>query len=181
MREEENQAKIKRINSRAGLLKLWSQIEAGNASGWESGKAFEYLILRAFEMEGAKIQYPFSVLKNGQIIEQIDGVVYSDGLSVLCECKDETKAINIEPIAKLRNQLLRRPSGVIGVVFSRSGFTEPAITLAEYSPPQTLLLWEGKELDFALKQKFMRKGLLTKYQYVVKQTVPNYNLLNVEI
>ncbi len=69
----------------------------------------------------------------------------------------------------------------MGVVFSRSGFTEPAITLAEYSSPQTVLLWEGKELDFALKQTFMRKGLLIKYQYAVEQTVPNYNLLNLKI
>ncbi len=181
MTDDENKAKIQRISSRSGLLKLWSQIDSGNVPNWDSGKAFEYLILRAFELEGAKVQYPFSVVKNSQSIEQIDGVIYSDGLSVLCECKNETKAVNIEPLAKLRNQLLRRPSGVIGTVFSRSGFTEPAITLAEYSSPQTVLLWEGRELDFALKQTFMRKGLLIKYQYAVEQTVPNYNLLDLQL
>ncbi len=77
MTEDESKAKIQRIKSRAGLLKLWSQIDSGNVPNWDSSKAFECLVLRAFELEGAKVQYPFSVVKNSQSIEQIDGVVYS--------------------------------------------------------------------------------------------------------
>jgi hypothetical protein len=53
-------------------------------------------------------------------VEQIDGVVYSDELACLVECKDEAGKVNFEPIAKLRNQLLRRPGAAIGMVFSRS-------------------------------------------------------------
>ena len=38
-------------------------------------------------------------------VEQIDGIVYAEGLACLVESKDQIKAVNFEPIAKLRNQL----------------------------------------------------------------------------
>jgi hypothetical protein len=38
------------------ILDLWKGIESGNTPGWESGKALEYLILRAFQLEGAEVQ-----------------------------------------------------------------------------------------------------------------------------
>lgn len=140
------------------------------------GKALEYSILRAFEIEGATVRWPYSVKMDGDEIEQIDGVVYSDGLSCLIECKDQNSNVNVEPIAKLRNQLLRRPSGVIGVVFSRTGFTEPAQTLARFTAPQTILLWSGDEFEFALTKKYMRKGLLAKFRNCIEHGLPDYNL-----
>ncbi|MCC5621225.1 aminotransferase class I/II-fold pyridoxal phosphate-dependent enzyme, partial [Nostoc sp. CHAB 5715] len=48
-------------------------------------------------------------LASKEVLEQIDGVVYSEGLAYIIECKDECEAVDILPIAKLRNQLLRRP------------------------------------------------------------------------
>jgi hypothetical protein len=61
----------------------------------------------------------------------------------LIECKDTFKEVNIEAIAKLRNQLLRRPAATIVSVFSRSGFTEAKVTLTGFVAPQTILLWRG--------------------------------------
>lgn len=157
----------RRIISQFGendLQELWHQIEAGQTEAkWKSGKAFEYLILRAFELEGADVRWPFSVDMQGSVVEQIDGIIYSDGLSVIVESKDLTDRVNVEPIAKLRNQLLRRPSGSIGVIFSKSGFTEPARMLAQYLAPQTILLWGGEEVAYALENRYMRQGLLAKY------------------
>lgn len=136
--EDINRRRISQLGD-SGLLDLWNRIKERQteAVNWEPGKAFEYLILRAFELEGAEVRWPFSVDMEGSIVEQIDGVIYSDGLSVIVESKDLTdpNRVNIEPIAKLRNQLLRRPSGSIGVIFSKSGFTEPAIMLARYLSP----------------------------------------------
>ena len=43
------------------LLELWSQIQARDTPNWEPGRALEYLIIRAFEIEGATVTYPFSV------------------------------------------------------------------------------------------------------------------------
>lgn len=166
---------IEKYNSET-IIDLWNSIKSGTTPGWASGKAFEYLVLRAFQLEGADVRWPYSVKMDGDEIEQIDGVVYTDGLACLIECKDQSTSSNIEPIAKLRNQLLRRPGTVIGVVFSRQGFTDPAATLARFTAPQTILLWTGEEVEFALRRGYMRSGLLSKYRVCIERGLPDYNI-----
>ncbi len=112
------------------VIALWQTIVARETPDWEAGKALEYVIMRAFQLDGAEVIYPYRVLMAGEETEQIDGLVYADGLSCLIECKDLTSKVNIEPIAKMRHQLLRRPSSPIGAVFSRSGYNETALILA---------------------------------------------------
>jgi hypothetical protein len=158
------------------LLCLWREIEARSTPGWETGKAFEHLILRAFQLEGAEIRWPYSVKMDGDEIEQIDGVIYTDGLACLVECKDQDARVNIEPIAKLRYQLLRRPGTTIGAVFSYGGFTEPAVTLARFTIPQTILLWNGEEVSFAIQARYMRRGLVAKYRICIEHGLPDYNI-----
>lgn len=158
------------------LADLWKAITVGRTPGWQAGKAFEYLVIRAFQLDGADVRYPFSVRLDGDEIEQIDGVVYVEGLACLIECKDKNTIVNIEPIAKLRNQLLRRPGAVIGSVFSRQGFTDPALTLARFTAPQTILLWTGKEVEFALKKKYICRALLAKYRSCIEKGLPDYNI-----
>lgn len=34
------------------LRKFWSQIKDGNTPGWANGKALEYLLVRAFDLDG---------------------------------------------------------------------------------------------------------------------------------
>ncbi|WP_292774942.1 hypothetical protein [Nostoc sp. NMS9] len=106
----------------------------------------------------------------------MDGVIYSDGLACIIECKDSNESLNIEAIAKLRNQLLRRPTTSIGSVFSRSGFTVGAITLARYISPQTILLWGGKEIKYSLYNKYIRRSLIKKYRYCVEYGLPDYDI-----
>jgi hypothetical protein len=175
------------------LLALWKAIQADSTPGWEPGKAFEYLVLRAFQLEGAYIRWPYQVTvgdlvpqtETREIVEQIDGFIHTpDGLACLVECKDKGKdkkgmsiRVNIEPIAKLRNQLLRRPSAVIGIVFSRSGFTNPASLLARFTAPQIILLWTGDEVDIALQNHWFCKGLLAKYRTCVALGLPDYHIL----
>jgi restriction endonuclease len=168
---------IKRIQKLdwAGLRSLWLRIVSGSAPGWRPGKALEHLVLRAFQLDGAIVTWPYGVQMSGAEIEQIDGAIYCGGLSCLLECKDSKNSTNIEPIAKLRNQLLRRPAGVIGIVVSRGGFTEPAETLAQFLSPQTVLLYGGEELDFLLAQEKMVAPLLTKYRYCVERGLRNFN------
>lgn len=172
---------IVRYATHADLLTLWQAIEEKRAPEWPSGKALEYLVLRAFELEGAEVRWPFSVHVADEEVEQIDGVVYTDGLAGLLECKDEVKPVNIEPIAKLRNQLLRRPSSTIGIIFASQGFTEPARILAGFVAPQTILLWSGVELSYALQHRFMRRGLLTKYHQCIERALPDYNISEEDI
>lgn len=159
-----------------GLIDLWEAIEAENTPEWGSGKALEYLVLRAFQLNGAEVRWPYSVRMDGQEVEQIDGVIYTQGIACLIECKDKSTRVNIEPIAKLRNQLLRRPGAVIGSVFSRKGFTDPAMTLARFSAPQTILLWTGEEVHYVLEKKCICRGLITKYRVCVELGLPDYNI-----
>jgi hypothetical protein len=167
--------RIRRYKNHRDLLRLWKTMSSNTVSPvWGSGKAMEHLVLRAFELEKASVQYPFEVKKDGMVVEQIDGVIYTNGLNCLIECKDTKYPEKIEVVAKLRSQLQRRPQQVIGVVFSRSGFTDPAILLAEYASPQNVLLWGGDEIEFALKNRYFCKGLLAKYRNAVEHTMPLY-------
>jgi hypothetical protein len=107
-----------------GLRTLWDNIENRSTPGWDAGRAFEYLVLRAFQLDGAEVKWPYSVTLFDEVVEQIDGAVHCVGLSCLVESKDfADKTVDITPIAKLRNQLLRRPAGTVGLIFSRTGFT----------------------------------------------------------
>lgn len=172
------------------LLEMWQAIKDGTVPAkypdWPSGKVFEYLILRAFQLEDAKVTYPYTVQvsdmtpysssNENQVIEQIDGVIYSDGLACIVESKDWEKKVDVEPIAKIRNQLLRRHASTIGIVFSsRSGFTNPASVLAQYLSPQMVLLWDSVNIDYALKQKCMRQSLLKKYRVCLEKGTPDYD------
>jgi hypothetical protein len=158
------------------LRDLWQGIEARNTIGWDPGKALEYMVLRAFELEGVEVTYPYSVVLEDEELEQIDGALYVNGLACIVECKDLAGRVNIEPIAKMRNQLLRRPASAIGVVFSHGGFTSTATTLARYIAPQTVLLWTGEEIGYALDHCCFSAGLTRKYRACVEQGVPNYNI-----
>jgi hypothetical protein len=158
------------------LLTLWEGIQTGETPGWDAGKAFEYLVIRAFELEDAAVTYPFSVRLGGTVVEQIDGAIYSDGLACLIECKDQDGNIAIDPVAKLRNQMLRRPAGVIGLVFSTAGFTDATKILARYSANQAILLWNGLDVQYALGHQQMRVGLIKKYRYCIERALPDYSL-----
>lgn len=150
------------------LLSLWKLIEdRKNDNEWGAGKAFEYLILRAFQLDGLKVRWPYNV--GG--LEQIDGVVYSDGIAFLIECKDHVEPVNIEPIAKLNHQLSRRPPNAMGIVFSYSGFTVPAVTLT----PPNILLWGGDEVDYAIQRRYMRGSLTEKYCHCIENGFPYYH------
>ncbi|OWK45011.1 hypothetical protein FRUB_01342 [Fimbriiglobus ruber] len=94
----------------------------------------------------------------------------------LVESKDEDGNIAIAPIAKLRNQLLRRPAGTFGMVFSSRGFTEPAIQLAHFALPQSILLWTGTQVEYALDNRNICTLCEQKYRMCV-----DYGLLDFDV
>jgi hypothetical protein len=157
------------------LLKLWDQILKNKLPN--DGKAFENLILSAFKNEGAIVKSSYSVSIFETIVEQIDGAVHlpSSNISMLIECKNQSANVNIEPMAKLRNQLLRRPSGTIGSVFTTAAYTYPAIMLSHFVFPQTILLWEKMEIDYCLKNNCFIPGAKAKYRYALEEGIPNFN------
>jgi len=161
-----------------GLRTLWGDIKNRTTPGWEAGKAFEYLVLRVFQLDGAEVRWPYSVQLFGSEIEQIDGVIYFNNLSCLVESKDFGDRINVDvtPIAKLRNQLLRRPASTIGLVFSRTGFTNPSRHLSYFSLPQTILLWNGEEIRYALEQETACELLILKYHVCIENGLTDYDI-----
>ena len=132
------------------LRALWEGVKLGVTPDWQPGKAFEYLVLRAFELDGgdaARVRYPYFVDLFEERIEEIDGAVHLNGLSCLIESKDHERNLSAVPIAKMRSQLLRRPAGTLGSVFSAGDFSQPAKVLAQFMMPQAILLWTGVEVD----------------------------------
>lgn len=176
-KEEEYKRRVQSLDL-GGLRELWDKILQRNTLRWKQGKALEYLIIRAFEIGGAKVSYPYSVFdRSGSELEQLDGCVHLPSLSCLIECKDfENDKVDFAPLAKMRSQLLRRPAATIGCIFSTSGFTEPAVTLASHVAPQTILLWEQSEVEFVLgREGLICESLLSKYQYYIEKCVPDFN------
>ena len=112
---------------------------------------------------------------NGMVAEQIDGAVYHGGFACPVESKDYSDPNNIEPIAKLRNQLTRRPVGALGLLFARNGFTEPAKTLTRMINPLNILLWEFEELEKGLSTGTMCQALKTKFFYAVEMAIPDHD------
>ena len=159
------------------LLRMLQDISNGvSAKNWPPGIAFEHIVLRAFEMEQATVSWPYSVRLGNKILEQIDGAVYWGGLACLVESKDYNSPINIEPIAKLKTQLSRRPASTLGIVFSRYGYTGPAKELTRQLHPLNVLLWEYEELEQCISSRTMCRALSTKYQYAVEFGIPDYDI-----
>lgn len=161
----------------AKLVGLWEDIQAGRKTAFASGKAFEHTILRAFELEGADVTWPYDVPGiEARVVEQIDGAVHAGRLSCLVEAKDWARNADVEPIAKLAMRLGRRPNPAVGLVFGRLGFTRAAVESSRYLLPQSVLLWEGAEFDLALRKKRMLDALELKYRMAVEIGWPNYNI-----
>lgn len=159
-----------------GLRRLWREIEQGTAAGWPPGRALEHLVLRAFELSGAEVVWPYVVRVGNEVVEQIDGAVHVHGLSCIVECKDTAAPLSIGAIAKLRNQLLSRPGGAIGLLFSRGGFTLQATVLGRFVAPQAILLWDGNDIAYHLEHEDLSRGLVMRHRHSVEHGMMKYDI-----
>jgi len=172
----------------AGILKMWESVQTDQGpADWPQGIALEYVILRAFQLEGAKVTWPFLVYpprnrqQPGKVkLEQIDGAIYFAGYSFLVEAKDRDDPIDFGAVAKLKAQLLRRPHSVFGAVFSISEFTDAALALADLLPPPNVLLWGGPEIDLALRRQRLCAGMERKLRYAIEHGFPDLDLTEKE-
>ena len=169
-----------RSMSWSDLRKLWEDIVADKTDDWHEGKALEHLIIRGFELSKLKVEYPYDVPPGGKPIEQIDGLVYLDAIPFLIECKDKEK-VDVEAIAKLRNQLLRRPPTTMGCVFVSGEFTAPALILTDLICPLQITLWPGFDIEAAIDSKDFESVLRKKFEnlcmYGLTDHSPNYKRL----
>lgn len=161
--------KALRDRERAGRLDwpdleiLWDEIQSDDARGWDSGKALEHLVVRGFALSGLQVEYPYDVPLAGRSLEQIDGMVYLGDVPFLIECKDRDSA-DIEVIAKLRNQLLRRPPSTMGCVFVSGKFSHPALVLSNYAVPHRITLWSSPDITKAIQARSFARVLKQKYR-----------------
>jgi hypothetical protein len=166
--------------SREDLVALWEKICAREEiDGWADGRALEYIVMRAFELEGARIRWPYGVTYPQKFgtMEQIDGLVYWAGHAFLMECKDFSEPAAIEAIAKLRFRLEGRPPGTMAVLLSARDFTLPTEVFAQFASPLNVLLWGRADLDIALRNKgLMTKALEMKLWYAIEEGLPLYPL-----
>jgi hypothetical protein len=162
----------------SGLRKLWKELEDEKLdSFWRDGRCFEYLIVRMFELDNAKVTWPYTVsLRGAGVIEQIDGCVHFDGMYCVIESKDRDEVTSVDPIAKLRNQLLRRPAGTIGLVFTRTRFSAPTVLLTQFALPQAILLWTGSEVGRALEKNAICDYVKQKYRACVEHGMVDLNI-----
>jgi hypothetical protein len=188
MTGEEAIQRIRQLTTPEELYTFWRAVRSGTTEpDWGEGRAFEYLILRAFELEGAEVVWPYEVRQNGVQLEQIDGVVYMENLSCLVEAKAYEGLVNYEPIAKLRGQLQRRPQFIFGAVFAMSGFTEPAKQLTRMTIPQSVLLWDRTQDSLRPNTSRtrrtqhpgvmgMRRALREKLRAAIERAVPDRDI-----
>ena len=176
-RAEDYVRMIRELADHAALMALWQRLLRNEPMpDWGKGKPFEYLLLRAFEIEGAEVTWPYEVRIEEEVVEQIDGAVHLANMSALIEAKDHEQQINLKPILELKSRLDRRPPAVVGIVFSKRDFTPPALILAKYQTPQRVMLWRGGELTVALARRGMCSGLMAKHRHLIEHGLPDYNL-----
>jgi hypothetical protein len=121
------------------LIALWGQIRDGHTPDWHEGKALEHLVIRALKLSKLEADYPYDVPPRGRAFEQIDGIVHLNCHTFLIECKDQ-EPLDIEAIAKVRNQLLRRLDTTFGCVFTAGRFTTAALILADILVPHPVVV-----------------------------------------
>jgi hypothetical protein len=149
------------------LALLWQAIKDEDTPTWDDGKALEYLVVRAFELSRLEVEYPYDVPPGGKPIEQIDGLVYLNDLAFLIECKDKETA-DIQVIAKVRNQLERRPPTTLASIFIAGEFTTPALILTDLTSPHRITLWTLDDIESAVKARDFRSPLLDKYRHLCR-------------
>jgi len=161
------------------LAGIWDRVKSrSDVPGFPPGKAFEYLVIRAFVLEGARVRWPYEVIYPQKFgtMEQIDGLVYLDQRAFLVESKALTEPAAIEAIAKLRHRLEGRPPGTMSILFSLNDFSTPAEVFAQFASPLNVLLWGRADLDIAFRERSMLEALRQKLAYAIEEGLPLYPL-----
>lgn len=155
------------------LERFWQRIKNKKTPKWSSGKALEYMLVRAFDLSGADVVYPY----NNNVLtaqEQFDGFVSVKelGAGFLIECKDWQANVAFDELAKLHGRLSYRTSSTYGIFLSRTGFTASAVEMMYMMHPHNILLWSFNEIDECFKNHKFLEALKYKYQYAMVTADP---------
>src|SRR5205823_3934350 len=106
--------------------------------------------------------YPFRVpmQESSRTREQIDGMVFEGWQGFLIESKFWTGKVDFGPIALLHFLVETRPVGTLGLFFSAFGYTRPAQESANRLHPLRVLLFERRDLEWALAREPFKGSML---------------------
>lgn len=167
--QAEHQARIETIQQKQALLTdikndLYSLFGMPDNQSHKRGKLLEGILNRLFEANDILIRDAFELVgdEGEGIVEQIDGVVEIDGYIYLVEMKwwkDPLGKAAVSP--HLVNIFNRGHAG--GILISKSGFTEPAITTCKEALTQKIIvLCELEEIVMLLEQQSGLKDFLKR-------------------
>ena len=124
------------------LRAIWAEMVPGPEAGppkfrsrdlnpQQAGLVFEWWILEGFRLSGASVHGAYRVpAESSPILEQVDGLVFDGWAAFLVESKFQAEPIDIDPIYRLHFLVERRPIGTLGLFFSASRYTSPALESA---------------------------------------------------
>jgi restriction system protein len=118
----------------------------------QRGIAFEGLLNGLFALDGMLVREAFTVKKDGEVVEQIDGLIELEGQAYLVEAKWWNKplgpGVTAQHLVRVHNR-----AGVRGLYISNSGYTPAAIDqCAEALASRVVVLAETHELLLLLEQ-----------------------------
>ena len=121
----------------------------------EAGTVFERWIMEAFRVGGATGMYGYTVsMPTGrQVKEQIDGLVADGWQGFLVESKCLSEPVDFGPIALLNALVEKRVIGTLGLFFSISGYTTPALESTQDYRPIRVLLFDLEDLRWLVARK----------------------------
>lgn len=130
-------------------------------SSQQAGDVFERWVLQAFRHDPAGSQLrcvdSYRNPADGKTVEQIDGLIFDGWQAFLIESKNWGDRIDFAPLAKFHHAVERRPIGLLGLFFAPNGYTDPALELVTLLRPIRVLLFDGRDLNWAVEN---RTGML---------------------
>jgi restriction system protein len=118
------------------------------------GLAFEGVLNDIFKLDGLNVREAFTLsTDDGQVSEQIDGLIVLDGHPILVEAKWRAAPLGVNDVSRHLVRVYGRPSAVHGLIVSASEFTTPAIEECQRALTQRVfMLAEVNELLLLLEQ-----------------------------
>lgn len=119
------------------------------------GEALEQVLTRLFAAAGVLVKEPFTLtgVEGEGIVEQIDGVIMLDGEYYLVEMKWWEKPLGRPEVSEHLVRVFGRGQAR-GILFSASGYTEPAVTVCRESLSQAVVvLCKVEEIVKLLEQE----------------------------
>lgn len=147
---------------------------------WDGGQAFEFMMLRFFELDGAEVTYPYGpIVGLDGMTQETDGFIYTDKVRCLVESKDWSSPVKMSTVAKLKDRMLHRNTQLIGCIFcSRNGFSKSALSAAFLEQSRyNILLWGSDEINALIqgpRGNFV-EALHTKYRYSLEKLIPYFD------